>query len=292
MTCARLLDKADRLTVFLCINPRQFTQKFKTWDLHKYERRSGEYKPRPSSSIYRDGHFGLRKHRSLASVTFKPDQDTALEFQESEEIDYYDGDSHANVGWRRQDSAILNPISGMVGATLSSATTIDDDNNEISENNVTSPPTEKSLAAVANIVPTDHAGACSVRPYWNSLYRQDIPWLELDRETLRHLDNTKKALDPRQEVKMRLKKQSLVAMAIRQLWYAGVLNDFESYQSRGLDMPAPQYYSLCSLRDHSLPTQRLSSQNMLCSPSAMSEVTCFGVLRMLCQGSYLAGAER
>jgi hypothetical protein len=239
-----LLDQVDMLTATPCSSPRQFTQKFRSWKLHKYERRNGEHKPRRTSSIYQNGHVALGKQRSLASVAVTSSHYAAFDFEEIEEIGYYDGDSHADVGTKRQDSAILNPALDKVGATSSSATMLDDSDDEISDNDGASPLVEQSLGAAASTVPTAYAGASSVRPGWNSLYGPDIPWLELDGETFRHLDGPRKKQNQRQELRMRVKEQAKVALAIWQLWYAGVLNEFESHQARGLDRPAPPLVKL------------------------------------------------
>jgi hypothetical protein len=177
-------------------------------------------------------------------VTSTPDHDSAPEFQAVEEIDYHDLDSPEHVSRSPQRSIILNPISGTEGATSSSTITGDDDEDQISEGNKTSPAMQKSYGATTNGLSTGYVGASSVRPHWNSLYGQDVPWLELDGEALSHLDTAKEAHDTRQEVNRTLQKQSAVALAIWKLWYGGVLDDFEDYQTRGLDMPAPTFIEL------------------------------------------------
>jgi hypothetical protein len=138
----------------------------------------------------------------------------------------------------------MNPASGKMDATSSSATMLDDGEDEISDNDMTSPLAEQSLSTTTSTVPTAYAGASSVIPRWNSLYGPDILWLELDCEAFRHLDGPKKTQNPRQELRMRAKKQKKVALAIWQLWYAGLLNEFESHQARGLDRPAPPIIDL------------------------------------------------
>jgi hypothetical protein len=99
---------------------------------------------------------------------------------------------------------------------------------------------QKSYGVTTTSLSTGYVGANSVRPLWNELYGQDVPWLELDGEALSHLDTPKEAHDIRQEVK----RESAVALAIWKLWYGGVLDDFEDCQARGLDMPAPTFIEL------------------------------------------------
>jgi hypothetical protein len=216
-----------------CISPRQFTQKFKIWKMHKYERRSGERKPRRTSSIYPHRYAILDNQRSLASTA--SDQHAAPDLPEAEAIDCRAVDSHQHKGPNHHDSIQLNPSSGNLGDAASSASTIDNSEDETSEDDATPPVMEQRH---------DPAAASSLRPEWNSLYGPDVPWLELDVETFRHLDGPKIMQVPRQETRIKLRRQKPVALAIWQVWHAGVLNEFEAYQACGFDMPAPPLVEL------------------------------------------------
>lgn len=59
----------NRVTDFPCTSPRQFTQKFRYWRLHKNARRKAERKSRGAASIYRNGTGSVGGQQSPNSVT-------------------------------------------------------------------------------------------------------------------------------------------------------------------------------------------------------------------------------
>lgn len=108
----------DCVTDFPCTSPRQFTQKFKSWHLHKNERRKAERKPRCTASIYRNGNGPLGGHQSPGSVIRMVTTGATLTPPDNQSSDHQHAGIKVQLDPMFEDPFLPNQILGMNSAGM------------------------------------------------------------------------------------------------------------------------------------------------------------------------------
>ena len=103
----------NRVTDFPCTSPRQFTQKFRYWRLHKNARRKAERKPRGAASIYRNGTGSVGGQQSPNSVTRMVTRGVTLTSPNNESSNRQHADIGVQLEWNLEETFLPNQTSSM-----------------------------------------------------------------------------------------------------------------------------------------------------------------------------------
>jgi hypothetical protein len=213
---------------------RQYTEKFKSWRLHKYARRKTAKSSRRISSVHTNGHVAAEDYRSRPSSTCTPHPDATRQSYEIRGTDHHDGEIHSPAGPALRGPAVLDP-------TLETANALQRRRNTVNSTSARNLPGD-----VAASYPIDPSADNNNPGKHTALL---LPDEDLNGTSGTHLGYLHKIIisamsrrpfsEAESEGKIgRLKSQSVLARAIWQLWYAGVLNEFDSNLKRGLSTPS------------------------------------------------------
>jgi hypothetical protein len=238
------IPASNRLTNFPCTSPRQYTQKFKSWHLHKYARRKAERKPRRTASIYRTMTGVIREQRSLESVTKVVTRDAARTSSNNEKSDHQLADIQSQLDWMFEDPFLPNETPGMngarknsitadrpaeamqpEGATASSAIIIEDDS-EGSENITASLPRNGRPFRATSFPTTLLDRTSNNRPPPNSLHGRIFTSSGLTELNSSYFEYPRDMTEALENESGKKRRGSLI-LAIWKLWHSGDFSQFE-----------------------------------------------------------------
>lgn len=213
---------------------RQYSEKFKSWRLHKYARRKAAKSSRRISSVHTNDHVAAEDHRGGPSSTCTPHPDATRQSYEIRGTDHHGGELHSLAGPARHGPASLDPTLGTANAL------------QQRRNTVNSTSARNSPGDAAASYPIDR-NADNNNPGKHTALL--LPDEDLNGTSGTHLGDLHRiivsAISRRpsseaelEEKKGRLKSQSVLTRAIWQLWYAGVLNEFDLTLKLGLSTPS------------------------------------------------------
>jgi hypothetical protein len=212
---------------------RQYTEKFKSWRLHKYARRKAAKSSRRISSVHTNGHIAAEDHRSGPSSTCTPHPDATRQSYEIRGTDDHSGELHSPAGPARRGPAVLDP-------TLGTANALQQRRNAVNSTSARNSPGDAAASYpidrnADNNNPGKHTALLLPDEELNGTGGTYFRYLHrIISSAMSHQPSSETESEGK---KRRLKSQSVLARAIWQLWYAGVLNEFDSIL-HGLNTPS------------------------------------------------------